>query len=112
MIDNDHFLVCPEKPRMKFAVIYHKYSIRTLQFKSLISKLFSYSTGFPICNDPLYNSTAFGSNKGKGGIIEKLQEEVEFYSYIIMPLLKKRGYRFCLYWSVVWSVHRKVVCDQ
>ncbi|XP_052815592.1 pseudouridylate synthase RPUSD2-like isoform X1 [Mya arenaria] len=33
--------------------------------------------GHPIVNDPLYNSTAFGSSKGKGGIIERSMEELE-----------------------------------
>lgn len=33
-------------------------------------------TGYPIVNDPLYNHTVFGANKGKGGIKEKTDEEL------------------------------------
>lgn len=33
--------------------------------------------GYPICNDPLYNSEAFGPGKGKGGVIENTVEQVE-----------------------------------
>ncbi|KAK3581085.1 hypothetical protein CHS0354_033873 [Potamilus streckersoni] len=32
--------------------------------------------GYPILNDPFYNSTAFGSQKGKGGIFERSQDEI------------------------------------
>ena len=32
--------------------------------------------GFPVMNDPLYNHTVFGPNKGKGGIIGKSDEKL------------------------------------
>ncbi|KAF2359490.1 Pseudouridine synthase RluC/RluD [Trinorchestia longiramus] len=32
--------------------------------------------GFPIVNDPLYNHTVFGPNKGKGGITDKTDDEL------------------------------------
>ncbi|KAH3768987.1 hypothetical protein DPMN_170231 [Dreissena polymorpha] len=33
--------------------------------------------GYPILNDPLYNNTAFGPSKGKGGVMENSLEEME-----------------------------------
>lgn len=33
--------------------------------------------GFPIVNDPLYNSAAFGPNRGKGGKFDRPSEEIE-----------------------------------
>lgn len=33
--------------------------------------------GYPICNDPLYNSDAFGPSKGKAGVIENTLEQIE-----------------------------------
>lgn len=33
-------------------------------------------TGYPIINDPLYNSAAFGPNRGKGGEFWKSDTEV------------------------------------
>ena len=35
-------------------------------------------TGYPICNDPLYNSPSFGPNRGKGGAFQKTDDEVIF----------------------------------
>lgn len=32
--------------------------------------------GYPIVNDPLYNHTVFGPNKGKGGIVAKTDEQL------------------------------------
>ncbi|XP_045191529.2 pseudouridylate synthase RPUSD2-like [Mercenaria mercenaria] len=32
--------------------------------------------GYPISNDPLYNSPAFGPNRGKGGIIDRSEDEI------------------------------------
>lgn len=40
--------------------------------KSLIRLL----TGYPVVNDPLYNHTVFGPEKGKGGNIGKNDEEL------------------------------------
>ena len=40
----------------------------------LISKLLM--TGFPVINDPLYNHTVFGPNKGKGGIVGKTDAQL------------------------------------
>lgn len=33
-------------------------------------------TGFPVINDPLYNHTVFGPNKGKGGIVGKSDSQL------------------------------------
>ena len=33
-------------------------------------------TGFPVINDPLYNHTVFGPNKGKGGIVGKTDAQL------------------------------------
>lgn len=33
--------------------------------------------GYPIVNDPLYNSAAFGPNRGKGGKLDRPSEEIE-----------------------------------
>lgn len=34
------------------------------------------SAGFPVVNDPLYNHTVFGPEKGKGGVIGKCDEDL------------------------------------
>ena len=50
-----------------------------LRFRSfhIISKVsLILSTGYPIVNDPLYNHSVFGPEKGKGGRIGKSDEEL------------------------------------
>ena len=54
--------------------------------KLLLLKTYLYVTGYPIVNDPLYNSPAFGPNRGKGGKYDRPVEEVGFSLTIIYLL--------------------------
>jgi len=36
-------------------------------------------SGFPIPNDPIYNGTVWGPNRGKGGDFGKSEDQVTFF---------------------------------
>ena len=48
--------------------IFKIYAVHNTDFLSV--------SGFPVINDPLYNHTVFGPNKGKGGIIGKSDDQL------------------------------------
>lgn len=44
----------------------------------------AFKTGFPIVNDPCYNSLCFGPEKGKGGNYQLTDEQVTWIVSVLM----------------------------
>ena len=60
---------------VKYQTYQHKIRI-ILSFNSTNITNFCHFSGFPVINDPLYNHTVFGPNKGKGGIVGKTDSQL------------------------------------
>ena len=66
----------PFTGRMHQIRVHLQYLGRRITFSFAMVFTLGYISGFPVMNDPLYNHTVFGPEKGKGGNIGKTDEKL------------------------------------
>ena len=64
--------------------------------------LCSICPGFPISNDPIYSSSVWGPNRGKGGDFGKSEEQVSFLYKSVLSV------NIVTYINFLWSLMRNL----